>query len=76
MHISTGIAQIIHKLYPILLFTFGDYNKNKFETNNDRTIVRGGEYGGNCNGYLIYANLGQFNNIGLNAGIHTTNIIR
>ena len=73
MHVPMGISQIIYELYPILLFTFGEFNTDYFEVNEDGTIIKGKE-GMTCNGFLIYADLGQYNDAGLNKGVHTWSI--
>ena len=69
MHIPNEIAKIMLEIYPLLLFTFGDFNKYIFTIlNEERTILKGN--GNHCHGHLIYADLGQYNNTGLNKGIH------
>ena len=71
MHIPMGIAQIIHSFYPVLLFKFGDFRQNLFEVNDDRTILKArGKSWFSCCGYLIYAHLEQYNDVGLNKGVH------
>ena len=75
MIIPTGIARIILIFYPVLLFKFGDFNKGQFQINDDKTILTGQpNWKGTCNGHLVYADLGQFNDIGLNEGIHLWSI--
>ena len=41
MNIANEIAQIIHELYPLLLFEFGDLIAGKFQINDDKTIIKG-----------------------------------
>ena len=72
MNIPDGIDKIMQKLYPLLLFKFGDFKKNKFQVTNNRTIIQGNGKG--CWGYLIYADLGHYNDIGLNKGVHIWSI--
>ena len=72
MNVPNGIIRIMHELYPVLLFKFGDFQKGKFVTNDERTILKG--CGVDCDGHLVYADLGQYNNIGLNKGIHLWSI--
>ena len=68
MNIPHGFAIIIVKLYPIILFRFGDFMKDEFELTNDGTTIKGNS--NNCMGYAIYADLVQFNDVGINKGIH------
>ena len=68
LNVPNGIVQIIHNLYPVLLFTFGDFNKERFILSDDNTILKGNS--DSCNGYMVYADLGENNDIGLKAGIH------
>ena len=68
MNIPDGIAKIMHTLYPLILLKFGDFKKGKFELNEKKTSLKGGNF--DCNGYLIYADLEHYNDIGLNKGIH------
>ena len=68
MNIPKGIDKIMHDLYSVLLFKFGEHKNDIFKFEADKTIIRGNK--GGCNGYLVYADLGQFNDIGLNKGIH------
>ena len=78
MNIPDGIGQIIHKLYPLLMFKFGDLKKNLFTLNEDRTILKQNvnkyQDEDDCNGYLVYADLGQFDSIGFIEGIHSWSI--
>ena len=76
MNIPSGIAEIIHELYPVLLFRFGDCTEGVFKLDDDRLILEGGNPmdARSCNGHFIYADLGQFNNIGFNQGIHLWSI--
>ena len=80
MNIPTGIAQIMHKLYPLLLFRFGDFRKGVFEVDDDGLILKGGDPKQaedgiiDCGGHFVYADLGQFNNSGLNKGVHLWSI--
>ena len=64
MNIPDGIDQIIHKYHPLLLFKFGDCNENAFGKAVNGTVIQG--TGLDCHGYLVYADLGQFSNDGLN----------
>ena len=68
MNVPDGIVQIMHNLYPILLFTFGDFNKERFILSDDNTILKGNN--NSCDGYMIYADLGKNNDIGLKEGVH------
>ena len=68
MNIPMGIAKIMHELYPLLLFTFGDYKHNAFKISNKGMMIQGNIE--NCSGYVVYANLGRFSNTGFNEGIH------
>ena len=68
MNIPTEISRILCKLYPVLLFKFGDYEEGKFILSEDDTILKGN--GDSCDAYLCYADLGKDNDIGLNKGIH------
>ena len=68
MYIPSEIAQIMQDLYPVLIFKFGDFNKDHFVVNDDRTILKGDCL--NCNGYLVYADLGHYNDIGFNKGVY------
>ena len=72
MNVPEGINKMMLELYPLLLYLFGDYKKDVYEVNDDRTIIKG--IGESCSGFLIYADLGQFNDIGLNKGIHLWSI--
>ena len=71
MNIPDGIAKIMHKLYPLLFFKFGDFKKGIFEVNQDRTVLKGIT---DCNGYLIYADISQYSNTGLDKGVHVWSI--
>ena len=75
MNIPNGIVKIVHELFPLLLFKFGDFNRGRFEINDDRTIIKG-PHNGSCNGFLIYADLEQYSDVGLNKGIHIWSIKR
>ena len=50
MNVPKGITKIMQKLYPLLFFKFGDFEKGTFEVNEDRTILKGS---GDCNGFLF-----------------------
>ena len=71
MNFPNEIAKIMHDFYPLLLFKFGDFKKDIFEVNEDGTILKGI---GDCNGYLIYADISQYSNTGLNQGVHSWSI--
>ena len=76
--IPPEIAQIIYKSYPSLLFKFGDFNKDFFIINEEKTILKGIDgdigrvVGSDCNGFMVYADLGQdiLNDIGINTGVY------
>ena len=68
MPVSRGIIQIMYQLYPELLFTFGDFSRDYFMLNDDKTILKGNNE--SCDGRLAYADLKEYNNIGFNKGIH------
>ena len=72
MNVPDGIVRIMHDLYPELLFKFGDFNKHKFAVNDDNTILKG--CGDICDGHLVYADLGKYNDIGFNKGVHLWSI--
>ena len=72
MNIPAGIDKIIHSLYPILLFKFGDYNSKAFKVTKDGTVIQGADL--DCWGYLVYADLGQYSDIGLSTGVHLWSI--
>ena len=75
MIIPTGIARIMLIFYPVLLFKFGDFKKGQFQINDDKTILTGNpNWKRTCNAHLVYADLGQYNDIGLNEGIHLWSI--
>ena len=85
MIIPTGIDKIMHDLYPVLLFKFGDFRDGAFQLSQEETVIKGkmppsydddGDvfYGDSCDGFLIYADLQQFNDIGLINGIHVWSI--
>ena len=75
MNIPIGINKIIHDLYPVLLFTFGDHNEKALLLDNDRTIIKGNDPVSNsCSGYLVYADSSQYSNTGFNKGIHLWSI--
>ena len=75
MNIPDGINKIMHDLYPILLFKFGEHNPKSLQVNNDRTILKGNDpKKKRCNGAFVFADLGQYNDIGLNKGIHLWSI--
>ena len=67
MTVPYEITIIMHELYPLLLFGFGDYKKDKFLTKDNKRCLMGTD---DCAGYMVYADLGQYNDIGLNKGIH------
>ena len=71
MNVPDGILKIMHELYPLLLFKFGEHRKNVFKVNDDRTELKGS---GNCSGYLCYADLEQYNDTGFNKGVHLWSI--
>ena len=71
MNVPDGIDKIMHELYPLLMFKFGDCNPDGIKLNEDRTILIGNNPKTNqCNGHVVYADLGEYNDIGLNKGIH------
>ena len=72
MNIPDGIVQIMHSLYPLLLFKFGDHKQGQFTLGGDGTTLKGN--GDSCKAYLVYADLQQNNDIGLNKGIHIWSI--
>ena len=75
LFIANDINQIIYKLYPILLFKFGDHNKIALNVSDDGTILKGnGPQENQCNGFLCYADLGQYSDTGLKQGIHLWSI--
>ena len=75
MIIPAGIARIMIIFYPALLYKFGDFNKGQFLLNDEKTILKGLQHWeGTCNGHLVYADLGQYNDIGLNKGVHLWSI--
>ena len=41
MNVPHGIAELIHDLYPLLIFKFGDYDKEVFQLNENKTILKG-----------------------------------
>ena len=83
MNIPTGIVTIMQKLYPVFIFKFGDFKNGAFAVSKERTIIKGSssnkmdpntwEMPG-CHGYFVYADLGQFNDMGLNNGIHVWSV--
>ena len=77
MNIPDGIIKLIKSLYPVLLFKFGAFGQeedieNLFLLNEDRTILKGSDY--SCNGYFVYADLGEYNDTGFDKGIHLWSI--
>ena len=68
MSMPQEIATIVNAFYPLLPFKFGDFKQNAFEVNEDRTRLIGGDK--SCNGYLVYADLQQYNDTGLSTGTH------
>ena len=72
MSIPTDIKKVVHALYPVFLFKFGEFCPEIFEVNEDKTIIRGKDK--SCTGYLIYADLEHKNNIGFNKGVHLWSI--
>ena len=80
-NIPTELGKIINDLYPVLIFKFGDHNKKIFKLNEDASILEGNDppsyYFSNmadCSGYFLYADLGQYNDSGLNKGVHSWSI--
>ena len=80
MQIPEGISKIMHNLYPVLLFKFCVPDSAKFEIDDNRTILKpksnafSPQYqSAEC---LIYADLAEYNNIGLKEGIHLWSIKR
>ena len=69
MNIPDGIIKLIYSLYPLLLFKFGDFKAGLYDVNDDKTILKGTKQG-SCNGHVIYADLSQYSDKGLNKGIH------
>ena len=79
MIIPVGITQIMHRFYPLLLFKFGDFRSHMFTVCPDRLILKGADVTATnlyCNGHFVYADLGQYDDIGLSQGIHSWSIQR
>ena len=71
MNVPYGIVKLIHDLYPLLIFKFGDYDKEVFELDEDKTILKGNNPEQlPCYARAVYADLGQYSDIGLNEGVH------
>ena len=72
MNFPSGLDKIMHALYPVLLFKFGDCNPNAFKLTKEGLVIKGADL--NCWGHLVYANLGQYSDIGLSQGVHLWSI--
>ena len=72
MNVPDGICRIMHDLFPLLAFTFGDFKTDEFKIDEDRMKLKGGdnESDVSCWGHLVYADLEHFNDDGLNKGVH------
>ena len=75
MNIPREIARIIHELYPLLLFKFGDCRKEAFTISNEGTMLKGNSPDSFCcSGHAIYADLDRYSDIGFAEGIHRWSI--
>lgn len=72
MHIPDGIDRIMHKFYPLLLFKFGECNSKALKITENGTVIEGTNL--DCWGRLVYADLGQYSDVGLNHGVHIWSI--
>ena len=74
LFIPFEIALTIGQLFPFF-YPFGDHGKHVFQLFADNTVLKGRpkDYTA-CGGYVVYADLGGYNDIGLNEGIHTWSV--
>lgn len=77
--IPDGIPQIIHQLYPLLLFRFGNFKQDFFTLHENSMILEGTSRGHgfdfDCSGFMVYADLGPtLNDVGFTKGIHSWSI--
>ena len=70
--IPDGIYKIVQDLYPISPFRFGDFKQGLFIVNDDKTILKGtdGRNSKPCHGNMVYADLGELYDRGINNGVH------
>ena len=69
-------GQIILKFYPKLLFRFGDHREGAFKLDKDRFILEESEFRIREYAYFIYADLGEFDDIGFDHGVHLWSVKR
>lgn len=68
MDIPLEIGQIVHLLFPRARYKFGAFKEDQFEVSDDGDTIEGT---GDCGGYLIFADLGEFNDTGISKGVHS-----
>ena len=71
-NIPMDIILLITAYFPVL-FRFGLHHKSYFRVSNDKLRIK--SKGGSCEGFMIYADLGDKDDIGLNEGIHIWSLL-
>ena len=72
MNIPAGIILFIINYFPVL-YRFGLHDERMFDVSDDRLSIR--SKGDTCDGYMIYADLEDKRDVGLNEGVHIWSLL-